>query len=74
MKVQNQIGIKEYRSGGFVGKYQKLIREVVIPYQYSVLNDKAQDTEKSHVIQNFVNAGRAQIGRASCRERVCLSV
>ena len=30
--------------------------EVVIPYQYSVLNDKAQDTEKSHVIQNFVNA------------------
>lgn len=62
MKVQNQIGIKEYRSGGFVGKYQKLIREVVIPYQYSVLNDKAQDTEKSHVIQNFVNAGRALRG------------
>ena len=62
MKVQNQIGIKEYQSGGFVGKYQKLIREVVIPYQYSVLNDKAQDTEKSHVIQNFVNAGRALRG------------
>ncbi len=59
MKVQNQIGTKEYTSGGFIGKYQKLIRDVVIPYQYSVLCDKAEDTEKSHAIQNFINTGRA---------------
>ena len=51
-----------YRSQGFIGKYQRLIKDVVIPYQYSVLCDKAPDTEKSHVIANFVNAGKALRG------------
>lgn len=62
MKKQHQINIKAYKSGGFIGKYQKLIRDVVIPYQYSVLCDQAPDTEKSHVIQNFINAGKALRG------------
>ena len=51
-----------YRSQGFIGKYQRLIKDVVIPYQYSVLCDKAPDAEKSHVIANFVNAGKALRG------------
>ena len=51
-----------YRSDGFIGKYQRLIKDVVIPYQYSVLCDKAPDAEKSHVIANFVNAGKALRG------------
>lgn len=62
MKIQKQISSAAYHSGGFIGKYQQLIRETVIPYQYSVLCDEAPNTEKSHVIQNFVNAGRAVKG------------
>ncbi len=62
MKVQHQIKTTAYHSGGFIGKYQRLVRETVIPYQYSVLKDEAQDTEKSHVIQNFINAGKALKG------------
>ena len=59
MKVQKQVSIKSYKADGFIGKYQRLIKDVVIPYQYSVLCDEAPDTEKSHVVQNFINAGRA---------------
>lgn len=62
MKIQNQISAKAYRSGGFIGRYQQLIRDNVIPYQYSVLCDSSPDTEKSHVVQNFINAGRAVRG------------
>ena len=51
-----------YKSAGFIGEYQKLIKDVVIPYQYSVLCDEAEDTEKSHVIANFINAGKALKG------------
>lgn len=46
-------------SDGFIEKYQRLIKDTVIPYQYTVLNDKAEGAEKSHVIQNFINAGKA---------------
>ena len=62
MKVQKQISESAYRSAGFIGKYQKLIKDTVIPYQYQVLNDKAPDTEKSHVVANFINAGKALRG------------
>lgn len=62
MKQQNQIPIRNYKSDGFIGKYQKLIKDVVLPYQYSVLCDQAPDTEKSHVVKNFINAGKAVRG------------
>lgn len=62
MKEQKQIRIRNYQSEGFIGNYQKLIRDVVIPYQYSVLCDESPDTEKSHVVQNFINARRAVRG------------
>ena len=62
MKNQTQIDITAYKSDGFIGKYQKLIKDVVIPYQYSVLCDEAPDTEKSHVVKNFINAGKAVRG------------
>lgn len=62
MKTQNRIGLSAYRSDGFIGSYQRLVKDAVIPYQYSVLWDKAPDTEKSHVIQNFINAGKAVRG------------
>lgn len=62
MKTQSRISPAAYKSEGFIGKYQKLIKDTVIPYQYTVLCDKAPDTEKSHVVQNFINAGKAVRG------------
>ena len=64
-KVQTQVKQTAYTSEeGFIHKYQKLIKEVVIPYQYSVLEDTAQDNvEKSHVIKNFINAGNVLSGK-----------
>ncbi|MBE5793848.1 MAG: glycoside hydrolase family 127 protein [Clostridiales bacterium] len=59
MKMQKQVSITAYRSAGFIGKYQQLIKDTVIPYQYSVLCDEAPGAEKSHVVQNFINAGKA---------------
>ena len=59
MKKQQQVSITAYRSEGFIGKYQQLIKDTVIPYQYSVLCDEAPGAEKSHVVQNFINAGKA---------------
>ncbi len=62
MKIQTRIVPAAYKSEGFIGKYQKLIKDTVIPYQYTVLCDEAPDTEKSHVVQNFINAGKAVRG------------
>lgn len=63
MKKQKQISQKAYISGsGFIGRYRRLIKDTVIPYQYSVLNDCADGAEKSHVIKNFINAGKALRG------------
>ncbi len=62
MKNHEQTSIRAYKADGFIGRYQKLIRDTVIPYQYSVLCDEAPDTEKSHVVQNFINAGKAVRG------------
>ena len=63
MKAQKQIKQTAYQStNGFINHYQKLIKEVVIPYQYAVLGDKVENVEKSHVIQNFINAGKVLKG------------
>lgn len=63
MKIQKEISPLAFTpSQSFIGKYQKLIKEKVIPYQYNVLRDMNEDTEKSHVIQNFINAGKALRG------------
>lgn len=62
MKKQNQISISAYKSGGFIEKYQKLVKDTVIPYQYSVLCDEADNAEKSHVVQNFANAAKSLNG------------
>ncbi len=63
MKQQKQIDVKNFESTqGFIYNYQKLIKEVVVPYQYEVLNDRVEGVEKSHVVANFVNAGKAVRG------------
>lgn len=63
MKIQKQISQNAYHADdSFLGRYQKLIKQEVIPYQYQVLCDQAEGTEKSHVIANFINAGKALRG------------
>lgn len=45
----------------FLGQYQRLVRDVVIPYQWDALNDRVQDAEPSHAITNFrIAAGLEQ--------------
>lgn len=62
MKVQCQAVSNAYKASGFLKHYQELIRSVVIPYQYEVLNDRIDGIEKSHAILNFVNASKALKG------------
>ena len=62
MKKQTQISEKAYQSSGFIRKYQKLVSDVVIPWQEKILWDEAPDTEKSHAIANFINAGKVLRG------------
>lgn len=64
MKVQSQIKQTAFHAEqGFIHNYQKLIKETVIPYQYEVLNDRATDAPKSHVVQNFINAANVLQGK-----------
>lgn len=63
MKAHRQINVKSFQSRkGFIYRYQKLIKDVVIPYQYAVLHDQVEGVEKSHVVTNFENAARAVRG------------
>lgn len=62
MKTQEQIPVTSYKASGFTEKYQNIVRSTVIPYQYSVLWDKVDGAEKSHVAANFINAAKALRG------------
>lgn len=66
MRTQTQIPQKAFSAdSGFIHSYQQLVRKTVIPYQYSVLCDEAEGAEKSHVVQNFINAAKALKGEDS---------
>ena len=60
--TEKQITPSAYKSGGFIGKYQKLIKDEVIPYQYATLGDNTEGAEKSGVIANFKNAAKVLRG------------
>lgn len=60
--TEKQIAPAAYKSGGFIGKYQKLIKDEVIPYQYATLGDNTEGAEKSGVIANFKNAAKVLRG------------
>ncbi len=63
MKKETPIDIKSFiPSDGIIKRCQELIRKEVIPYQYDVLWDRAEGAEKSHVVQNFINAAKALKG------------
>jgi hypothetical protein len=40
-------------SDPFLGQYQQLVRDVVIPYQWDALNDRIDEADPSHAIENF---------------------
>jgi len=46
----------------FLGQYQQLVRDVVIPYQWDALNDRIPDADPSHAIANFRIAAGLQEG------------
>ena len=44
---------------GFLTQYTRLVSEIIIPYQWEVMNDRIADAEKSHCIKNIkIAAGR----------------
>lgn len=49
-------------SDPFLGQYQQLVRDVVIPYQWDALNDRIAEAEPSHAIENFRIAAGLQSG------------
>ncbi|MGN0293421.1 MAG: glycoside hydrolase family 127 protein [Lachnospiraceae bacterium] len=45
----------------FFDKYVNLVKKVIIPYQWEVLNDRLTDVETSHCIENFrIAAGESE--------------
>ncbi len=49
----------------FLGQYQQLVRDVVIPYQWDALNDRIAEAEPSHAIENFRIAAGQQAGNST---------
>ena len=47
----------------FLGEYQRLIRDVVIPYQWEALNDNIPDAEPSHALANYRIAAGQEDGQ-----------
>lgn len=49
-------------SDDFWSEYIRLVREVVVPYQWEVLNDLVEEAEPSHAIKNFKIAAGVEQG------------
>lgn len=54
----NKIEIRD----DFWNRYIDLVRKVIIPYQWDILNDKIEGVETSHCIQNFKIAAKREQG------------
>ena len=49
-----EVPVTAYQAGeGFLSQKQKLVRQVVLPYQYDILNDQLPGVEKSHTIEHL---------------------
>ena len=49
--ANSSIPLKNIRiTDGFWGKYIHLVKDVIIPYQWDILNDRLDDVETSHCI------------------------
>ena len=60
-KQEHEIPLTSFRiEDDFWSYFQKLVTDVVIPYQEQILNDELPDVEKSHAIENFrIAAGKS---------------
>lgn len=64
LKRSKNVDIKSVRVwDGFWGKYEQLIRNTVIPYQWEALNDRVPDAEPSHSLRNFRIAAGEEEGQ-----------
>lgn len=61
-KANSSIPLSNIRiDDDFWNKYVKLVKEVIIPYQWDILNDRVDGVETSHCIENFrIAAGEKQ--------------
>lgn len=50
-------------SDSFWGKYIRLIKDVIIPYQWDILNDNLEGVETSHCLENFRIAAGEKAGQ-----------
>ena len=58
--ANSSISLKQIHvTDNFWNKYVHLVKDVIIPYQWDILNDKLEDVETSHCIENFKKASRA---------------
>ena len=58
--------VKDFKvEEGFFGRYEKLVKDVVLPYQERALNDQIEGAEKSHCIENFRMAAK-KLKTGSC--------
>ena len=67
--MPKRISLKQTKiNDAFWLPYQKLVKDVVIPYQEQILNDEVPGAEKSHAMANFrIAAGEgADLGRGPC--------
>ena len=62
-KRLKSIPLKSIRiQDSFWNKYIKLVRDVILPYQWDTLNDRVEDAEPSHCIENFKIAAGEETG------------
>ena len=61
-KLAQALPLKKVRiKDAFWSEYIRLVRDVVVPYQWEALNDRVPDAEPSHAIRNFkIAAGDAE--------------
>ncbi|MCL2866432.1 MAG: glycoside hydrolase family 127 protein [Clostridia bacterium] len=63
MRTQQNVPLSAVRvEDGFWSNIQTLVRDVVLPYQADILEDKSVVTEKSHAVENFRIAAREAEG------------
>lgn len=54
MKSTKAINLKDFKiNDNFWSSYRRLVKDVVLPYQHEMLEDRVPDAEKSHAIENF---------------------
>lgn len=60
--------LKQFQlNDNFLGAYEKLVVEQVIPYQEKALRDEIPEAEKSHAIENFRQAAK-MLSEGKCEE------